>query len=92
MQIWESVEKMSKFTGFFLHFLDILNKMKDNLCQKCVKGRHLSLQGKFETIAPGFLKKDDGIFQFCTYFSTCPSLESGFPTRTKIIFLNRSIQ
>ena len=55
MQILESVEKISKFTGFFFYiFWDILNKMKDNLCQKCVKGRHLSLQGKFETISPGF--------------------------------------
>ena len=51
MQNLESAEKMSKFTGFFFY---ISNEMKGNLCQECVKGRHLSLQGKFETIAPGF--------------------------------------
>ena len=58
MQILESVEKNVKISCFYFYiFWDTLNKMKDNLCQKCVKGRHLSLQGKFETIAPGFFGK-----------------------------------
>ena len=39
---------------FFDIILDILNKLKDNLGQGCVKGGLLSFQGKFETIAPDF--------------------------------------
>ena len=69
MQILESVEKMSKFTLFLNIFCDILNKMKDNLCQKCIKVRHLSLQGKFETIAPGFPGK---IMLFSSFGLTFP--------------------
>ena len=53
-KFWKVLSKCQNFLDFFYIFWDILNKMKDNLCQKCVKGRHLSLQGKFETIAPGF--------------------------------------
>ena len=56
MQILESVEKFQNLLLFYI-FWDILNKIKNNLCQKCVKERHLSLQSKFETIAPGFLGK-----------------------------------
>ena len=44
---------MSKLQVFDI-FWDILNKMKDNLSQECVKGGLLSFQGKFETITPGF--------------------------------------
>ena len=35
-------------------FWGLLNKMKDNLDQECVKGGLLAFQGKFETIAPDF--------------------------------------
>ena len=35
-------------------FWDILNKMKDNLSQRCVDGGLLSFQGKIGTIAPDF--------------------------------------
>ena len=38
VQILESVEKCQNLLVFFYIFWDILNKMKDNLCQKCVKG------------------------------------------------------
>ena len=50
MQIWENV----KIIVFFYIFWDILNKMKDNLGQECVKGGLLSFQGKIGTIAPDF--------------------------------------
>ena len=43
-----------KIIGFFDIILDILNKLKDNLGEGCVKGGLLSFQGKFETIAPDF--------------------------------------
>ena len=72
MQILESVEKMSDLLGFFCIFWDILNKMKDNLCQKCVKGRHLSLQGKFETISPGFPGKMTVFLSFGLTFPPVP--------------------
>ena len=73
MQILESAEKMSEFTGvFFYIFWDILNKIKDNLCQECVKGRHLSLQGKFETIAPSFPGKMTVISSFGLTFPPIP--------------------
>ena len=39
---------------FFDIFWDILNKMKDNLGQECVKGGLLSFQGKIETIILDF--------------------------------------
>ena len=53
-KFWKVLKKCQNLLGFFYIFWDILNKMKDNLCQKCVIGRHLSVQGKFETIAPSF--------------------------------------
>ena len=53
MQIWESVKKCQNY-GFFDIFWDNLYKIKDNLCQECVKEGLLSLQGKFETIASDF--------------------------------------
>ena len=46
-----------KIIGFLDIFWDILNKMKDNVGQKCVKGELLSFQGKIETIAHDFLGK-----------------------------------
>ena len=49
-------------------------------------GDVLTIQGKMVKIllkSPGKLS----IFQFCSYFSTCPSLKSGRPTLIKIIFL-----
>ena len=59
MQIWESVGKMSKSI-----FWDILNKMKDNIGQECVKRGLLSFQGKIGTIAPDF----PGKWQFFSSF------------------------
>ena len=90
MQIWESVRKNVKIIGFLDIFWDILNKMKGNLDQECVKGGLLSFQGKIGPIAPDFHGKWQ-LFQFWPYFSACPSLNSGFPTRSKIIFLKLAI-
>ena len=50
---WKNV----KIIGFFYIFWDILNKMKDNLGQECVKRKLLSFQGKIETIVPDFARK-----------------------------------
>ena len=44
---------MSKLK-FFDIFWDILDKMKNNLGQECVKGAILSFQGKIETIPSDF--------------------------------------
>ena len=52
MQIW-LLEKCQN-CRFFDIFWDILNKMKDNLSQKCVKKGLLFFQGKIGTIAPDF--------------------------------------
>ena len=56
MQIWESAKKCQNYK-FFDIFWDILNKMKDNLGQECVKGGLLSFQGKIGTVASDFLGK-----------------------------------
>ena len=66
---------------------DILNKMKDNLDQECVKGGLLSFQGKIETIAPDFSGKNDSVFLVLTLLFHLSLPKSGFPTQTKIIFL-----
>ena len=50
----------------------------------------VSFQGKVRTIAPDFPGKMT-VFQFWPYLSACPSLKSGFPTHTKIIFLESAI-
>ena len=71
-KFWKVLKKCQDLLGF-LHFLGhFLNKMKDNLCQKCVKGRHLSLQGKFETIAPGFPGKMTAFSSFGLTFPPVP--------------------
>ena len=57
VQIWDSVWKNVKIIGFFEIFWDILNKMKDNLGQECVKGGLLSFQGKIGTTVPDLLEK-----------------------------------
>ena len=54
-KFWKVLKKCQNLL-FFDIFWDILNKMKDNLCQKCVKGGHLSLQGKFEKLPLAFLE------------------------------------
>ena len=54
---------MSKLK-FFDIFWDILDKMKDNLGQECVKGELLSFQGKTETIPSDFPGKMTVFFQF----------------------------
>ena len=56
MQISESVGKCQNHR-FYNIFRDILNKMKDNLDQECVKGGLLSLQGKIGTISFDFFGK-----------------------------------
>ena len=43
---FEEVLKNVKIIGFFDIFLDILHKMKENLCQEHVKRELLSFQGK----------------------------------------------
>ena len=60
-KIWEEerckfgkVFKKCQNYRFFDIFTDVLNKMKDNLCQECVKGWLLSLQGKFDAITSDF--------------------------------------
>ena len=64
--------------------------MKNNLGQECVKEGLLSFQRKIETIVPGFPGKMI-VFQFLPYISTCPSLNFGFHTQIKIIFLKSAI-
>ena len=63
-KIWEGewckfgkvLEKCQNY-WFFEIFWDILNKMKDNLGQECVKGGLLSFQGKIGTIFSVFIGK-----------------------------------
>ena len=52
-KIWER-ERCKFGKVFFDIFWNILNKMKDNLGQECVKGRPLSFQGKIGTTVPDF--------------------------------------
>ena len=56
VQIWESVGKCQNYRLFDI-FWDILNKMKDNLGQECVKGASI-LQGNIGTIASNFPEND----------------------------------
>ena len=53
--------------------------MNENLGQEHVKWGPLSFQGKIETIFPAIPGKMT-VFQFWPYFSTRPSLKSGFST------------
>ena len=46
-----------KIIGFFEIFWGILNKMKDNLGQECVKWAILSFQGKIGTLVSDFTGK-----------------------------------
>ena len=60
--------------------------MKDNLYQECVKEVLLSFQGKIETIAPDFPRKNDSFSTFyLTFPPVRPSLKSGFLTQTNYI-------
>ena len=69
VKCWKNV----KIIGFFYIFGDILNKMKDNLGQECVKGGLLSFQGKIGTIAPDFPGKNDSFSTFDpTFPPVCP--------------------
>ena len=77
-KIWErerckfgKVLKCQNYRVFDI-FWDILNKTKDNLCQGCVKGWILSLQGKFEIISPDFPGKNDSFFSFDPSFPPIP--------------------
>ena len=54
MQIWESLQKYQNYRAFDI-FWDILNKMKDNFGQECVKEELLSFQGKIGTTSLDFL-------------------------------------
>ena len=65
-------------------FVDILHKLKGNLGQEHVKRAKLE---QFFSATPGKMTA----FQFFPYFSTHPSLKSGFLTWTKIIFLKKAI-
>ena len=78
------LRKCQNYRVFYI-FLGILHKMKKNLGQR-VKRELLSFWDKTGTIAPDFPGKK-AFCQFCIYFSACPSLKSGLPTCTKIIFL-----
>ena len=49
MQIWKVLEKGQNYR-FFDIFWDILNKMKDNLGQKCVKGGFYPSKAKLEQL------------------------------------------
>ena len=62
--------------GFYI-FWDILNKRKGNLGEECVKRGFYPFRAKLEQLPLISLENDS--FQFWTYFSTCPSLKSGFP-------------
>ena len=61
-KLGEMLEKCQNY-GFFDIFFDILDKMKGNLCQECVKGGLLSFQGKIKTI-PLISLENDNFFQF----------------------------
>ena len=59
LKMWEEErckfgKVLKNYYRFFDIFWDILNKMKENLCQECGKGGLLSPQGKCEIIAPDF--------------------------------------
>ena len=56
-KFWKVLKNVKIYWVFFYIFWDILNKMKDNLCQKCVKGKHLSLQGKLKQFPLASLEK-----------------------------------
>ena len=56
MQNWGSVKKCQNYRLFAI-FWDILDKMKGNLDQECVKRGLLSFQGKIGTISPDFPRK-----------------------------------
>ena len=65
---WKNV----KIIGFFEIFWDILNKMKDNFGQECVKLGLISFQGKIETIVPDFLGKNGSFYSFDSTFLPVP--------------------
>ena len=56
MQNWGSVKKCQNYRLFAI-FWDILDKMKGNLDQECVKRGLLSFQGKIGTIPLKSLEK-----------------------------------
>ena len=66
---WENV----KIIGFFFCiFWDIVDKMKDNFGQECVKGSLLSCQGIIGTITPDFLGKMTVFASFDPTFPPVP--------------------
>ena len=71
-------------------FWDNLNKMKDNLCQECVKGGGggglLSLQGKFEAIVPDFHGKITVFFSSFdpTFHQYLPKISLSHPHKNYI--------
>ena len=85
MQIWESVEKCQnyRFVGIFW---EILNKVKDNLGQECVKGGLLSFQGKIGTIAPDFPGKMTVLWSFNPTFPPVPLQILALPPTQKLHF------
>ena len=87
MQIWEMFKKCQNYR-FFDIFWDILNKMKDNLGQECVKGGLLSFQGKYETIALGFPGKMTFSSSFDPTFPPVPLENLAFPPVQKLHFSN----
>ena len=47
----EMLEKCKNYSFFFYIFWDIINEMKDNMGQECVKGVLLYFQSKIGTIS-----------------------------------------
>ena len=71
-KLFEKVKIIQLFVDIFW---DILNKMKDNLGQECVKGELLSFQDKTETIAPDFPGKMTVFSTFdLTFPPACPKI------------------
>ena len=96
-KIWEGqrckfgkVYKKCQNYRFLEIFWDILDKMKDNLGQECVKGVSIlpgQTRSKIRTIAPDLPGNMTVFPSFDLYLSTCPSLKSCFSTHTKMTFL-----
>ena len=65
--------------------------MKENLGQESVKNGFYLSSAKLEQLLLISLEKWQFFFQVLTLLSTCPFLESGFPTYTRFKFLKWEI-
>ena len=93
MKIWEVLKKCQNYRVFYI-FWDILDKMKNNLGQECVKEGPLSFQGKIGTISLDFPGKVT-VFLALTLLSTfhLPKICHSHPNKNYIFKMsnNRAI-